>query len=1257
MKKFLKILSLVVLLCALSLVFVACDEEPPAPAETSVVDAQGIAYRLNSDEDTYSVIGFSSHDEINIVIPERVKGKAVVSIQTGAFRNDDKIKSIIISSGVTSIGEGAFSGCVNLESLSFKNGAELETIGVSAFANCTKLATATLPDGLISIGENAFENCSALLAVEIPQSVETLSDNVFRDCSRLESVVFATGSTLTKIGEETFTGCMSLKSITLPDSLTDIGNSAFLGCSALVSVELPESLVNIEKYAFYGCAFLAEITIPDSVENIGVSAFNNCQKLKKVNFGEDSSLVEFKAHTFENCLELLNFEVPNGIENIAEKAFFNCQSLKSITFGEDSALKVLNNQVFVGCDSLLDVELPKNLTTIKASVFEGCKSLNTVTVADNSKLVDIGARAFYNCDNLSIVTFGELGVLREVGANAFYDCDRLITVDFGAYSTLKKIGAKAFYDCDALFTMTIPVDVNDIGANAFGNCYRLVEVNDLSKLDIKKGETTFGGVATYAKAVVSEVSYDTKIAIDEYGYATYNDGANISLVGYIGEEIDLVVPFEISDVNRYAFYKNSNVKTIFFEENSRLNKIDQNAFESCTALKSVEVPVEVLEIGKDAFKNCKVVTSIYYNARNCANLLEDTGAFNGVGASTSGVTVTVGRSVVNLPDYLFSSNGTLPRVKNLVFSEGGSLEKIGKNLLTNNKYVTSLNIPYTLRYMGESAFENTNLINLTFEDGCWMYNMPQKAFYNCTKLLYVDFGDNSYLSQISDNAFENCSNLRTVTLGETNGLMIIGNDSFKNCINLTSFRVPSAVHEIGEDAFYNCYRLSEVIDEAGSIDVTIGADDNGGIAKYALLVHDGVEGSFVNTDENGYVVLSDGDRRVLVNYVGNNSELVIPQEVTDINNYTFRDMTKITSLRFAQDSALTTFGDNVFLNCNKLATVEIPLNAVNLGESIFDGCVGLKTVYYNAIDFVDIVEDTVLFDGTGTQNGIDIVVGSTVEKIPAYLCRATEDKADFLISSVTFANSSNCVEIGDYAFAGMSSIPQLVIPDSVVTIGDYAFKDCTGIAKLNFSDTSALKKIGVKAFENCISITTIKLPSKVNNIAPDAFDGLSKVLTSIEVAEENTTYHSKDNCLVKTSNNTLMIGCRNSVIPDYIVTIADNAFKNCNDLKKVTIPETAKVIGDEAFYYCIGLEKVTIEGETLVTIGRDAFTYCSKVTEITLPNTLKNIGSHAFLYCSGLTKLNYTGTAEEWGDITFGEQWNYRTPLTNVVCSDGNVEL
>ena len=1259
MRKIAKLLSLFVLICALVCVFAACGEGETASENNSVVvDSQGIAYRLNSDETGYIVAGVSSYKLSKIVIPEKIKGKPVVAIQNGAFEYNSFITEFSIPSTVVSIGDNAFSSCAILGKVTFKADSTLNSIGDYAFSNCKNLAWVSLPESLVTIGDGVFEASSSLGSMTIPASVENIGDRVFYDCKKLARVIFANGSPLTALGDEAFVGCISLTSVTLPKDLTEVSDSAFFGCSSITNINLPDTVVTVGDYAFYGCAAIVDFTIPEAVEAIGASAFNNCQRLQSVVFEGDSNLKEVGAHAFENCLRLSQVVIPDALEIIGNRAFYNCVDLANVTFGENSLLNFIDEEAFVGCKTMTNIALPKTLVTIGAGAFSSLENLAEVTIPDESRLTTISKNAFSNCDNLVSITFGDNSILKTVEEKAFFDCDKLLTVDFGPYSALEKIGANAFNSCDVLFSFTVPVNVNTIGSNAFANCFKLVEVNDLSdSLELVAGDASNGGVARFAKEIVSETDLATRIRISEDGYVTYEDGINVSLVSYMGEDTSLKIPYTVTDINQYAFFRNTSIKNVSYQFGSRLTYIANNAFDGCASLNTFEIPTAVSEIGYNAFNNCTAVTDIYYNAIYCDDMTYDTRAFHAVGSATSGTTLTVGCDVKRIPSYAFYSSGTLPKIKTLSYADDVTIEEIGDFAFKNNSYITSLYLPASMREMGVSAFENTVLVDVTIEDENWLYAIEKKAFYNCQALKSVDFGTKSYVAEIKQQAFENCTALERVTIGDESGMIGIYENAFRNCINLTSFEMTEWLGYIKEDAFYNCYRLAEIIDNATYLDVTIGSEENGGLGLYAIVVREGAEISNVRVDEDGYTVYEDGEHSILLNYVGGETELVVPEYITEINKYAFRDH-KITSLSFVENSALTTIGDNAFIGCADITSIEIPKNVTTIGNGAYEGLTSLSTVYYNAENCTSIQEDTGLFDGAGVEGGFRLVVGNTVLNLPAYIGYSTDsDTSDFIINEVTFAEGSKCKTIGEYAFYDNKVIQSISIPASVETIGNYAFKDCTKIQSINLSKTGVLKNIGTRAFENCIGVTSLSIPASVSDIAPDAFDGLTRVLTSISVDSANKTYHSSGNCLIKTSNKALLMGCDNSVIPNYVVTIEAGAFKNCRNLKSVIIPSTVKSIGEEAFYWCSSLNSVVIEGNNLKSIGEDAFVYCSSLMRIELPKSVKDIGSYAFLYCSNLYAIHYGGTIDDWNLVDKHIMWNFKAPASEVKCSDGNVAL
>lgn len=205
--------------------------------------------------------------------------KKLTRIGKGAFDYDrDKLTSIAIPDGVTTIGEDAFRNCSGLKSVTLSS--KLTTIGVRAFMECSSLTSITIHDGVTTIGSDAFNGCSSIKSVILPESVTTIGDGAFSGCKLLTDVNIPNG--VSSIEIETFYQCSSLKTITIPDSVTHIGYYAFQYCKALQNVTIGNNVTRIANYAFDWCESLQSITIPENVTSIGYGAFRFCTSLKNV---------------------------------------------------------------------------------------------------------------------------------------------------------------------------------------------------------------------------------------------------------------------------------------------------------------------------------------------------------------------------------------------------------------------------------------------------------------------------------------------------------------------------------------------------------------------------------------------------------------------------------------------------------------------------------------------------------------------------------------------------------------------------------------------------------------------------------------------------------------------------------------------------------------------------------------------------------------------------------------------------------------
>lgn len=250
-----------------------------------------------------------------------------------------KIKSVVIESGVTSIGNSAFYGF--------------------------SLTSITIPDSVTSIGDYAFDRGS-LASITIPDSVTSIGDAAFEFCN-LTSITIPAG--VTSIGNFAFYGS-SLTSIAIPDNVTNIGEGAFCHCTDLADddgfvivrnvlcgyfgkdadVAVPTGVTRIDMAAFAGCSSLASIAIPNSITSIGREAFSGCSNLMSITI--PSGVTSIGNHAFYNCSSLTSVEIPDSVASIGSNAFYNCTALKNVYYSSCSEAKWNSISIQSGNDDL-----------------------------------------------------------------------------------------------------------------------------------------------------------------------------------------------------------------------------------------------------------------------------------------------------------------------------------------------------------------------------------------------------------------------------------------------------------------------------------------------------------------------------------------------------------------------------------------------------------------------------------------------------------------------------------------------------------------------------------------------------------------------------------------------------------------------------------------------------------------------------------------------------------------------------------------
>ena len=274
------------------------------------------------------------------------------------YSNRSDITSVVIESGVTSIGSQAFYECSNLTSITIPSG--LTSIGEQAFGNCTGLTSITIPSGFISIGDYAFWNCTGLTSITIQNGVTSIGTGAFWNCSGLTSITIP--SSVTSIGVNVFYGCSGLTDITV-----DSSNPSFCSESGVLfnkdkttliyyplgkndsSYTILDGVTVIEQYAFYCNSKLTSVTIPSGVTSIGEMAFRECSGLTSVIVPSSVTSIEYNA--FWCCFNLIIY-IPGGI-TIGIDAFYSTAA--KITYTVDSSNNVKITDISLSSVNTVDI--------------------------------------------------------------------------------------------------------------------------------------------------------------------------------------------------------------------------------------------------------------------------------------------------------------------------------------------------------------------------------------------------------------------------------------------------------------------------------------------------------------------------------------------------------------------------------------------------------------------------------------------------------------------------------------------------------------------------------------------------------------------------------------------------------------------------------------------------------------------------------------------------------------------------------------
>ena len=556
--------------------------------------------------------------------------------------------------------------------------------------------------------------------------------------------------------------------------------------------------------------------------------------------------------------------------------------------------------------------------------------------------------------------------------------------------------------------------VTSIGGGAFCFCF------DLTSVTIGSGVTSIGDDVFYGCSGLTSVVWDAENCAD----FSYNSA-----------------PF-------YDF--RSQITSFTFGDS--VKHIPACLCYGMKNLTSVTIPNSVTSIGEKVFKECSGLTSVVWNAENCAGFSYDSAPFYDFRSQIT--SFTFGDSVKHIPACLCYGMTKLPAI-----TLPNSVTSIGHYAFQGCHGLTSITIPHSVTSIGESAFSScyglTSVIwnaenitdNYEYRFGSFVYSPP---FYNSGSLITSQitsftFGDS--VRHIPAYLCYGMKNLTAVTIG--NSVTSIGCGAFYKCSILTSITIPDSVTSIGDEAFRDCSSLT-------AITIPNSVTSIGGMA------FDGCSGLTDVTIGNSVTTIGVW----AFNSCYSLTSLTIGNNVISIGYGAFQECSKLTSVTIP--NSVTSIGQQAFQECSKLTSVTIPNSVTSIGSGAFS-----RTGIYN--------------DESNWNNGVLYISNCLI-------C-ADEDE----VSSAYIIKEGTRL-IADYAFGYCSSLTSVTLPNSITSIGSSAFYDCSKLTSITIPDS--VTSIGDKAFRDCSSLTAITIPNSVTSIGSSAFSWCESLKEVICYAEK-----------------------------------------------------------------------------------------------------------------------------------------------------------
>ncbi len=698
------------------------------------------------------------------------------------YSRASSVKKIVISYGVTSIGDVAFNNCINLTHVTIPS--SVTYIGMLAFQNCTSLTSVQIPSSVSSIGIAPFRDCSGLMEISVTtsNSYYVSFGGVLFNKSFSELIQFPGGRTgaynvpygVETIPNSAFLGC-SLSSISLPATVTNIDTSAFQNSDSLTQVTLSSNLQKLMDFAFYSCD-LKEIVIPASLLTVEDAAFEYNEKLSdiallnpdlNVNVYAFSDTANKNVSVYFAGTEEYYSEMRVATGLCTTNSYSNNTVLVSPvtgTCGDNLTWYYFSDGTLYldGTGDMYDyaygtapwhnfpvnkVVLPNGLTSIGASAFAG-QGFDTISLPSSIACVGIGA--FEGCNLLGQIIFDGPEELW----NTVLNSDDMPNIP-------------VVFDCadGHIFSYGVCTQCGNHGGQC-GSDLQWVLVNNALVI------SGHGDMYGYSNGAAPWSAFRQKIE----KLALSDNITSIGTSAFWGLDAitEVTVPASVTSIGRLAFCRCFALREVELPNN--LSTVGDYAFSSCTALKKINMPDSVTTIGTNAFQECTTLSEIRWS-----------------------------KNLTAIGDYAFSSCSSLTSI---VIPD--SVHTIGAKAFLGCKNAVLISLPDQLSSLGDYAFSNCKqLTTIAIPNG--VTELLAGLFSGCTKLSKVEFSDN--VTAIGAYCFSECTSLTTILW--PSALKTLGNYSFDGCTKLTDVTIPDGVTVIPQGCFYDCTSMLEIVLPAG----------------------------------------------------------------------------------------------------------------------------------------------------------------------------------------------------------------------------------------------------------------------------------------------------------------------------------------------------------------------------------------------------------------------------------------------------------